>query len=168
MQIKPGHILISTPFLNDTVFEQTVLLISEHNQKGTIGFVFNQLYPRSLNELVEFKDSIPVPLYAGGPVDTEHLFMLHCRPDLIPDSEHICDHIYRYGDFKQAVQLLNNGELKIEDVRLFIGYCGWDEQQLEGEVAEGSWLMTNADANMVFTADTAQLWEKLLAENKVL
>jgi putative transcriptional regulator len=161
MQVQAGNIIRSTALLDNTNFEQTVIVISEHSGDGSIGYVFNQLFPRKFNELAEFKDSIPVPLYTGGPVQTDRLYFMHCRPDLVPDGSPITGNVYMGGDFKKAVQLLNTGKLSIHEVRLFIGYCGWDLHELEEELAEGSWQLTNAKVEQVFTALPEQLWQDL-------
>jgi putative transcriptional regulator len=163
MQIKPGNIIISTNLLDDTNFEKVVIVITEHNEKGTIGYVFNQLFPRTFNELEEFKHSIPVPLYAGGPVQNELIYFMHRRADLIKDGELIADNVYMNGDFKTAVHLLNNGQLPINDVRLFIGYCGWDAQELEDEITEGSWQVTSVSVDLVFSSSPELLWNELHA-----
>lgn len=161
MQVQPGNIIISTKLLDNTNFEKVVIVITEHNEKGSIGYVFNQLFPRTFNELEEFKHSIAVPLYAGGPVQTDKLYFMHRRPDLIPSDEHVAGNVYLNGDFKKAVQLLNNGQLPVKDVRLFIGYCGWDFKELEDEIAEGSWQLTNADVDFAFSSTPELLWKEL-------
>lgn len=163
MNLQPGNIIISTNLLNETEFEKVAIVITEHNEKGTIGYVFNQLFPRKFNELEEFKHSIPVPLYAGGPVQTDMLYFMHSRPDLIADGQQVANNIYMGGDFKKAVQLLNNGQLNIADVRLFIGYCGWDVNELEEEIREGSWQLTNASVDLVFSTSPEFAWEELHA-----
>ena len=161
MNIQPGSIIISTVLLNDTSFEHVAIVITEHNENGTIGYVFNQPFPRSFNELEEFKDSVPIPLYAGGPVQTDMLYFMHCRPDLIAGGDLVAADVYMNGDFKKAVQLLNNGSLSIHEVRLFIGYCGWDANELEAEIEEGSWYVTDAPVNTVFAASVNGVWNKL-------
>lgn len=162
MKLQAGSIIISKPPLNDTNFEKTAIVISEYNEKGAIGYVFNQLFPRSFNELEEFKHSIPVPLYAGGPVQTDKLYFMHCRPDLVEGGDRIAGNVYMGGDFKKAVELLNNGQLSIHEVRLFIGYCGWNAHELEDEISEGSWQLTTAPVELVFsTASMALLWDEL-------
>jgi putative transcriptional regulator len=161
MNLQPGNIIISTDLLNGTEFEKVAIVITEHNEKGTIGYVFNQLFPRKFNELEEFKHSIPVPLYAGGPVQTDMLYFMHCRPDLIAEGGQVADNVYMGGDFKKAVQLLNSGELPVDDVRLYIGYCGWDVNELDDEIAEGSWQLTNASVDLVFSISNESTWEEL-------
>ncbi|HEY9260582.1 YqgE/AlgH family protein [Chitinophaga sp.] len=129
----------ATALLDDSFFEQAILVIAECNEKGAMGFVINKVFPRRFNELEEFKHSIPFPLYEGGPVDQEHLYFVHRRPDLIGGGVLVADDLYLGGDFKAAVTQLNNKTISVDDIRLFIGYCGWDAQELEAEIAEGSW-----------------------------
>lgn len=137
--IKAGIFIGSTALLDDSFFEQAILFIAEYNEKGAMGFVINKEFPRRFNELKEFSDSIPFPLCEGGPVDQEHLYFVHRRPELITGGVLVADNIYLGGDFKTAVRLINSGALSTSDIRLFIGYCGWDLHELEAEIAEGSW-----------------------------
>lgn len=137
--MNAGTYLNSTSLLNETFFEKAVILITEHNGKGAMGFVINKPFPRKFNELEEFKHSIPFPLYEGGPVDQEHLFFIHQRRDLITGGTPVANNIYLGGDFQAAVRLINNKTLTEKDIKLFIGYCGWNNEELEAEVAEGSW-----------------------------
>ena len=139
--MNTGNFLASTPLLNNTFFEDTILFIAENNEKGALGFVINKLFPRKINELVEFQNSIPFPLYEGGPVDQEHLYFIHQRPDLITGGEHIAKNIYLGGDFKTALMHINDNTITGKDIRIFIGYCGWEQQELEEEIAEGSWVL---------------------------
>jgi putative transcriptional regulator len=156
--IAAGSILISTPTIGDPNFEKVVIFITESNEKGAMGFVINDLFPRTLNELVEFKQVKTFPLHDGGPVEREHLYFIHQRPDLIEGGIPIINSIYMGGDFKQAVAHLNNNTLQISDMKLFIGYCGWDPKQLEDEIAEGCWLLADVLTQTVFT-QTDKLWE---------
>lgn len=137
--MQAGTFLKSTALLDDTFFEDTVILITEHNEKGAMGFVINRLFPRKFNELEEFKHSAPFPLHEGGPVDQEHLFFLHRRPDLITGGDPVTGDTCVGGNFKEAIRLINNKTLTEKDIHLLIGYCGWNHQELEAEIAEGSW-----------------------------
>ncbi|THU38446.1 YqgE/AlgH family protein [Niastella caeni] len=139
--MKPGLFLKSTSLLNDTVFENSVVFITEYNDKGAMGFVVNQKFPRKLNELEEFKTIKPFPIYLGGPVDQEHLYFIHQRPDLIEGGVPVTDNIYFGGNFKQAVIHINNQIITEKDCMIFLGYCGWDHHELDEEIAEGSWAV---------------------------
>jgi putative transcriptional regulator len=147
--MKPGLFLKSTSLLNDTFFENALLFITEYNEKGAMGFVVNQPYPRKLNELEEFKNSAPFPIYQGGPVSPEHLFFIHQRPDLIEEGQPVTGNIFLGGNFKSAVRHLDDHTLTENDCKMFIGYCGWDFGDLDEEIAEGSWEL--ADTRNLFS-----------------
>jgi putative transcriptional regulator len=150
MKLQQGLFLNSTPLLNDTVFEQTVILLAEYNEKGALGFSINKAFGRYLNELEEFKDCLPFPIYTGGPVDPEHLYFVHQRPDIISNSELIADGIYIGGNFKQAVAAINNHTITTADLKIFIGYCGWHKGELEAEIEEGSWTVEEGIKEDIF------------------
>lgn len=146
-----GTILTSSPSLADPHFEKTEIIIVEHNEKGAMGFVLNQMHPRCLNELIEFNDCPPLQLYIGGPVEQEKLFFLHRRPDLIEDGILIKDGVYLGGNFKQAITQLKLNQLLHDQIRLFVGYAGWDTGQLEEEIAEGSWTANDSSTEQIFS-----------------
>lgn len=159
--IQPGTIIISAPALEDPHFKKAVIIITEYNEKGATGFVINKPFGRRLNELTEFMHAKPFALLAGGPVDTENLFVLHRRSDLISNSQHLFGDAYMGGDFQQAVRFINDGSISRSDIKLFIGYCGWDAGELETEMEEGSWLVTDEKGSIVFENDGVE-WEQLL------
>jgi putative transcriptional regulator len=149
MKLQAGTIIKSTDALNETVFDGVTILITEYNGKGAVGFIVNKPFLRKLNELEEFKHSPAVPLYDGGPVDQEHLFFIHRRTDLIRDAIHVGDDIYVGGSFKDAIRFINNNTLTQKDIKIFIGYCGWNAVELEAEIEEGSWTIGSEDVFMV-------------------
>lgn len=145
--MKPGIFLISTLLLDDTIFESAIIYLAEYNDKGAMGFIINKKFHRTLNELEEFKHIRSFPLYLGGPVDQEHLFFIHKRPDLIDGGTPIGDGVFMGGDFKSVENNINSGLLSGTDIKVFIGYCGWDKEELEAEITEGSWeLSKNQDS----------------------
>jgi putative transcriptional regulator len=141
MEMQQGYFLKSMGLLQGTVFEDSLILIAEYNEKGALGFSVNKPFGRNLNELEEFKHSLAFPIYEGGPVDQEHLYFVHQRADVIEEGVLIADGLYLGGNFKQAVEAINNRTLTTADVKIFIGYNGWDAGDLEAEVEEGSWLV---------------------------
>jgi putative transcriptional regulator len=164
MNIHSGTLLISTPALDNTNFEKAIVFIAEYNQQGAMGFVINNLFPRTLNDLVEFNYSKPFPLFDGGPVEREGLFFLHQRPGIIEGGTAIINAVCMGGNFKQAVAYINDTRIQQNEIKLFIGYCGWDAGELEEEITEGSWLIIDAAIETVFYSNTEKLWEKLYKE----
>ena len=133
----------STAALNGSFFEHTTILIVEHNEAGSTGFVTNKPFGKSLHELIEFNHSKPFPLMDGGPVDRDHLFVLHKRPDLIDGGKQIPNGLYLGGNMEQVIETINTRGANQQEIQLFIGYCGWDVGELEAELEEGSWTLSN-------------------------
>jgi putative transcriptional regulator len=136
-----GMYIKSTEELKGSFFENTTILIVKNNVEGTVGFVTNKLFGKSLHELIEFNHSKPYPLMDGGPVDRDHLFVLHNQPDLIEGGELISNGLYMGGNMEQVIEAINKTIANKEEIKLFIGYCGWDPDELEAEVKEGSWTI---------------------------
>ena len=137
--LKAGISIKSTVALNGSFFEDTTILIVEHNEAGSTGFITNKPFGKSLNDLIEFNHAKPFPLLDGGPVDRAHLFVLHKRPDLIEGGKQLTNGLYLGGNMEQVIEAINTGAISQQEIQLFIGYCGWDVGELEAEVAEGSW-----------------------------
>ena len=152
MNILPGTFIESSETLDDPNFEQVVIFIAGNDGAGITGLVINRDSGRYLNELVEFKDSPAIKLYDGGPVQTDKLYFMHRRPDLIEGSIPVKDGIYLGGNFAQVTGHLNNNRIDTTELKIFIGYCGWDAGQLEAEIEEGSWLVKEKDPGIIFTA----------------
>ena len=122
--LKAGLYIKSSSAMIGSFFEHTTILIVEHDEAGTIGFVTNKPFEKSLHELIEFNHAKPFPLMDGGPVDRDHLFVLHKRPDLIDGGKQIPNGLYLGGNMEQVIQAINTGGAKPQEIQIFIGYCG--------------------------------------------
>lgn len=140
--LKAGLYINSTDALIGSFFENTTILLVQHNEEGSLGFVTNKSFEKSLHELIEFNHVKPFPLMDGGPVDRDHLFVLHKRPDLIEGGEQIPNGLYLGGNMEQVIEAINTKSANKQEIQLFIGYCGWDEGELKAEVEEGSWTLS--------------------------
>ena len=141
--LKAGLYINSTDALIGSFFEHTTILLVQHNEAGSLGFVTHKSFEKSLHELIEFNHSKPFPLMDGGPVDRDHLFVLHKRPDLIEGGEQIPNGLYLGGNMEQVIEAINTKSTNKQEIQLFIGYCGWDVGELEAEVEEGSWTLSD-------------------------
>jgi putative transcriptional regulator len=45
---------------------------------------------------------------------------------------------------------LSNGQLSSSQGKIFIGYCGWDTGELQAEIEEGSWEISDFPLSEVF------------------
>jgi putative transcriptional regulator len=163
MEPAKGRLLIAEPFLGDPNFERAVVLLCEHNRQGSFGLVLNQLSNVTLEEAIDgcYSD---FPLYVGGPVEYNTLHFLHRLGGQIPDSVDLGNGIFWSGDFDVLKSLINLGKIAETDIRFFLGYSGWGEEQLESEMRRNSWIVREADATLIFDADTETFWRKVLRE----
>jgi putative transcriptional regulator len=171
MKPSKGKLLIAEPFLGDPNFERSVVLLCEHNANGSFGFVLNQLTNLKLEDVIDnvYAD---FPLFLGGPVEQNTLHFIHRLGNIIDGTIDIGNGIYWTGDFDSVRSLLNIGKIKENDIRLFIGYSGWGEGQLDGEMKRDSWIVSETDADFIFDTPTGQFWRSVLkrmgGEYKVL
>ncbi|MBI9054514.1 MAG: YqgE/AlgH family protein [Bacteroidales bacterium] len=158
-----GRILISEPLLSDSYFKRSVVLITEHSEEGAVGFVLNKSIDIPLNEILADFPSFKAKVYVGGPVAKDTVHFLHTLGELVPNSVHVTDNIYWGGDFDCLKELINEGIVKSTQVRFFLGYSGWSPQQLEEEIQNNAWLVTEVDSKKIMSADK-NIWKKTLNE----
>lgn len=162
---EKGDLLISEPFLPDPNFERSVILLCEHDENGTFGFVLNQLSTLKFDEVIEESGGFADELFVGGPVQQDTIHLIHRCPELIENSKNVNDEIYWGGDFDKIIFLLNTNQISKSDVKFFIGYSGWSPGQLMSEIEAKSWIVhKNPTAQQVFDSDANVLWRKVLNE----
>jgi putative transcriptional regulator len=163
--VKPekGGLLISEPFLPDPNFERTVVLICEHNEDGSVGFVLNKPSILKFDEAVEDVNDFSPTLYVGGPVQQDTLHFLHRTPDDLEGSIQVTDEIFWGGNYEQLITMINTKTIVPEDFKFFLGYSGWAPGQLEEELKQKSWIViNNASADQVFDIEPKFLWKHVL------
>lgn len=164
LTVKPGCLLIAQPFLADPYFRRAVVLLADHNEKGSFGLILNKPIPLALSDALENAPDFDGHLNLGGPVERSTLHFIHRVGHRIPDSAHVCAGIYWGGNFDKVKELMRNGELSDGEIRLFIGYSGWGAGQLDKEMKEKSWIVAEPTENLVFSPEPEQLWPDALRE----
>jgi len=164
-EIKSGTILLAEPFMMDSNFKRTAVLLVDHGEGGSVGFILNREVEMRVDELVEDFPEFEGNLYFGGPVSTDTIHYLHAKGDLLEGSDEISPGIFWGGDYKQLKFLISQGIIKPQDIRFFVGYSGWSDNQLEEELATGSWVTAPMFANYLFKSKPADLWQQVM-DNK--
>jgi len=162
--IMPGKILIADPFLKDPNFMRSVIFLCEHQPEGSFGFVLNRMYPHAIGELVNDLEGCNFPVYYGGPVQTDTLHFLHRCPALITGGIKITDDIYWGGEFNEAVHLIKQNKLSYYNIRFYIGYSGWTQGQLDNEMEQKTWLVSQGNERLVFHRNTDLIWKDALKQ----
>ena len=164
MQEEPakGKILISEPFLNDPNFKRTIILLSDHNDDGTVGFILNKPTQFRVHHLLEDFPEFDAPVYFGGPVQVNSLQFIHRAGKILEDSTEICDGLYWGGSFEILKLLIEAKQVQPSDFRFFIGYSGWEAGQLGEEIKISSWIVTPTNTDNVFSDEPDKLWGEIL------
>jgi putative transcriptional regulator len=158
-----GRILISEPFLCDSIFGRSVVLVVDHNDEGTMGLVLNKKLSLSLNTLIEdFKYIDDIPLYQGGPVGHDTLFYLHTLTD-VPGAFKMGGGLSLNGDFEMIKRYILSGGDYMNNIRFFLGYSCWDSMQLAGEIAENTWIVGRDELNSLLSIDSKKLWKEMMS-----
>lgn len=159
-----GDILLSEPFLNDPYFGRKAVLLCENNESGSFGLVLNNLIDVDITEVISDFPSPNTRVSLGGPVSRSNLFFLHNSPD-IDGGQKVLDGIYLGGDFEELKAKLTIDPSSVK-FRLFIGYSGWSDGQLQDEIKSRSWFVTKADNDLIMdTSESNEEYWKALIKN---
>lgn len=163
LKLKKGRLLVSEPFLDDDHFSRSVVLIGEHNEEGTFGFVLNHYVDQiNLNDIMNDFPSFETRIANGGPVKTNNLYYIHTLGDMLPGSISLPEGIYMGGNFEKLRELIEKKRVQKNEIRFFLGYAGWSFGQLESEVRENSWIIANTGYEHIMDTEQENLWETIL------
>jgi putative transcriptional regulator len=154
-----GRLLVSSPALVDPNFRKTVVLIAHHDDDGAMGLVLSRPSDVTASDAVPALAGLPGaedPVFVGGPVQPE-AFMVLAEFD---DVDEAAAPIFGTLGFMPAEA--EPADLSIRRMRMFAGYSGWGEGQLEDELAEASWIVVDAEADDAFADDPDELWRTVL------
>lgn len=159
-----GRIIIASPLLNDYHFSRTVILMINHEENGDMGVVLNKdfRYHVSLNDLVKDLEDLPsIPVYKGGPVGRDTMFFIHDIEE-INDSLPLGNGLFMNGDFDQMLNFIKSGQRYTDRVRFFLGYAGWEKGQLQAEMDDDTWIVSELSKDRLFKENYRELWRNSL------
>ncbi len=166
-KIEPqkGDLLISEPFLADPNFARTVILLCEHNEQGSFGFVLNKPADITLDKLIEGVGDRKDKIYIGGPVQQNTLQFIHLNDRLIDGGVMVRDGLTWGGNFEQMLTMMESNLIDTADIKFFVGYSGWESGQLKSELEVNSWIISrNVNVRQIFDTDVLSLWKEVLNE----
>jgi putative transcriptional regulator len=157
-----GRVLVSEPYLPDPNFERTIILLCEHNEDGSFGFVLNKPSMAKISDVMDDLKNFEAPVYIGGPVQQDTLHYLHQCADL-EDAVEISTGIYWGGNFESLLLKLDTRQLGIDEVKFFLGYSGWSSGQLDEELKADSWIVSShVNRELIFETEHNEMWQKAL------
>jgi len=161
MAPRQGRVLISEPLLNDSYFKRSVVLLTEHSENGSVGFVLNKPIDLTIQDVIKDFPQFDTKLYVGGPVGKDTVHYIHTLGELIPNSVHVKDNIYWGGDFDRIKEVISEGLIQPSQIRFFLGYSGWSPKQLEGEIENNAWLISEVEGSWIMSPDK-NMWKEVL------
>jgi putative transcriptional regulator len=156
-----GQLLLASPSLRDPNFARTVVLIGVHSEDGAMGIVLNRPSAATVGQAVpqlEHALSELEPVYVGGPVQPESIVFL--AEFLDPTLAGLLV-LGRIG-FPAPDASIEDLTEATERRRVFAGYAGWGEGQLDAELEQGDWIAQAARPEDVFTQAPQELWSRVL------
>ena len=167
VDLRPGkgHLLIAEPsIIGDVSFNRSVVLLADHTEDGSIGFILNKPLDFTLDELIP-EITRKFKVYNGGPVEQDNLYFIHKIPDLIPGSIEISNGIYWGGNFETIQMLLSENKLKEDHIKFFLGYSGWESNQLDTELISNSWVVVeNIYKSNIIGKPYRSFWKEKMVE----
>ena len=154
-------LLVSMPQMNDPNFSKTVVLLAEYGAHGAFGLVLNRRMPEPAQSIVTADEPLRIHpkmyLFTGGPVEPTRAWILTAKPELDPEALEVMSGVY----LSASPTLVRSTLARAPDpgVRMVVGYSGWGAGQLEGELAESSWLLAPVESDLIFTTPVDDMWE---------
>lgn len=170
------HFLIAMPGLEDQIFSRSVVYLCQHSERGALGLVINKPSEISLAQLFA-KVDLPlgraeltgVPVYQGGPVQTDRGFVLH--EAVFQTAQAVVESAYmstlaipgglKMTTSRDVLEALSSGAGP-KKFLVSLGYSAWAQGQLESEIADNSWLTVEAESALIFDAPVGQRYDRAL------
>jgi putative transcriptional regulator len=160
-----GHFLIAMPEMADFNFSHTVTCISEHTHSGALGIIINRVLSTVSGKTIfdELKlESAPgsesIPIYIGGPVHANEIFILHGPPFEWESCLMITEKL-AMSNSMDIIAAIAAGEGP-EAFVISLGCAGWGPGQLESEITQNAWLTCPVANEVVFSEPIESRWER--------
>ena len=161
MESLRGQLLIASPVIVDPNFRRTVVLIAEHGDEGAMGVVLNRPSETLVQDAASPLEVLVEPgslIFTGGPVEPAAVVVLAEFDDPDEAATLVVDDV---GFMRSDADPVDAGD-RMRRARVFAGYAGWGDGQLEAELAGEAWILEPATPDVVFAEDVDGLWSAIL------
>ena len=157
-------LLLSMPQLIDPNFNRTVVLLCRHDEDGALGLVVNRPLMTTGRVIVNLDPPVStdreLQLWVGGPVEPQRSWILVGQETDEDDESlgrRITGNLYLSTSPDLLRRLLEPSPPPL--TRLIVGYSGWGPGQLEAELEESAWLISDVDRDLIFNTPPDKMWE---------
>ncbi|MCA8981249.1 MAG: YqgE/AlgH family protein [Planctomycetes bacterium] len=166
LRAESGIVLAAAPELLDPNFVRSVVLICKHVDEGAYGLVVNKRSAYTVDQLLPdhpVLGGLRFPVHFGGPVSRDKMQILHRVPELARPGTELVKGLWLGADLDAAADYLAGQGLDgMGDVRFLVGYSGWAEDQLDQELAGGSWLPAATQLDWLFGGSEHHTWRQVV------
>lgn len=159
---QKGMVLLAEPFMDEPYFKRSAILLCEHMDEGSFGFVLNNYIDIEIDRIVPGMPPMSVQISLGGPVNNNNLYYIHTLGTRLENSLQVTEDIYMGGDFDRLKEMAATGLIDPRDLRFFVGYSGWSPRQLESEIAAKSWFVAEAETEQLMNTELPNLYGELI------
>jgi putative transcriptional regulator len=161
--LATGKLLVMERQAPDPNFSETVILLIHYGSDGVVGIALNRPAKVPISRLDEFKGTgnRSDPLYVGGPVEPDNITALVRTTSAPPGALHVSADLYAIQT-KKGLEAGLKASKGPEDLRIYLGYCGWTMPQLQNEVKRGSWYIFDRGESFAFDSTPSTLWKRLI------
>lgn len=154
-------LLLSMPQLQDPNFARTVVLLCDYLPEGAFGLVLNRPTEMAASTMVRLEPPVSagndLPLHVGGPVEPERGWILLSEEPAEAEYRTILHGLYLSTSPALLRKVLESSPAP--RARVLAGYAGWGPGQLDAELAQSAWLMSDVELDLIFDIDPAAMWE---------
>lgn len=164
------QLLLAMPGKVSGNLANTVIYVCEHTEHGALGLVINRPTDLTVGALLKRIDldlSLEIgpvqdlPVYFGGPVQTDRGFVLHAPAGGYSSSIQLGD--VALTTSRDVLQDVAQGKGPAQ-LLVTLGYAGWGAGQLESEMSQNAWLNVDATNDILFSTPSENLYEVALAQ----
>lgn len=163
-----GQLLLAMPGIGDPRFERAVIAICAHDEEGALGIGLGRVVPRlglhGLLGQLEIEPGVApdAPVHVGGPVEPQRGFVIHGLDWSGDDTIHVGDRwsLTSTVDVLRAIAEGNGPGRYV----VALGYAGWGEGQLDGELARPGWFNLPGDERLLFDVPAPERWTAAFAD----
>jgi putative transcriptional regulator len=163
-----GKLLVAARDLSDPSFAESVVLLIQCDRQGAVGLMINHRTREPISRVIQNLDTGKHgadPIYIGGPVEMGAIFGLFRSQKKPEEAAAILSEVYLVSSKPLLEKTLATGSGP-NDLRLYLGYCGWAAGQLENEVRRGGWWIFQANVGAIFDPNPGSVWSRLIARTE--
>ncbi|CAA0809846.1 Protein of unknown function (DUF179 [Striga hermonthica] len=164
--LENGCLLVATEKLDgDRTFERTVIFLLQSKTENPQEMPYGVIVNRPLNKKMNRATFADCSLHFGGPLEAS-MFLLKTHQRIRPHGfEEVIPGLYfgSRNSLDKASALVKKGVLSVRDFSFFVGYAGWQMDQLIEEIESGYWYVAACSANLILgNSSSDDLWGEIL------